>query len=105
MEEKKEVGLIAKKLMSKNLHADSSHWDACNVSWDFKAVGDDDEIWDKFLPSDYRDILARAVVSPPAPAPTKKHAYLLLSTSPFLLDHGKLVIFSSFANPLCTQMA
>lgn len=86
------VGLVSQKIINKNKHADASLGDACNVSWDFKAVGDgddDDDIWDKFLPSDYREILARAVDSPVAVS--KKHAYLLLSASPFLLDHGNLV--------------
>lgn len=92
MEHQKEVGLVSRDFMSKNKHADSSPGDACNVSWDFKAVGDDDEVWDKFLPSDYREILARAVDSPGAV--TKKHAYLLLSDSPLLLDHGKVVLQS-----------
>lgn len=92
MKHQKDVGLVSRKFMSRNKHADSSLSDACNVSWDFKAVGDDDEIWDKFLPSDYLEILARAVDS--AAAVTKKHAYLLLSDSPLLLDHGNLVFLS-----------
>lgn len=79
MEEQKEVGMVTKNFMTKNQHAES---------WDFMAIGDDDEVWDKFLPSDYREILARAVAS--SRAVTKKHAFLLLSASPFLLDHGKL---------------
>ncbi|KAL8122028.1 putative F-box protein PP2-B12 [Apium graveolens] len=88
MELHKDISLVSTKFMSKNKHADSSLGDACNGTWDFKAVGDDDEVWDKFLPSDYYEILARALDSPGAV--TKKHAFLLLSGSPVLLDHGKL---------------
>ncbi|XP_063946755.1 F-box protein PP2-B10 isoform X2 [Daucus carota subsp. sativus] len=89
MEEKRVFGVAAKKTMSKKDGLDSSSpWEACNDSWELKAVGDDDDVWDKFLPWDYGEILAREGVSPGVI--TKKQAYLLLFGSPFLLDQGKL---------------
>ena len=90
MEERRVFGVAAKKTMSKKDGVDSSSpWEACKDLWELKAVGDDDDVWDKFLPWDYGEILARAGVSPGVI--TKKQAYLLLFGSPFLLDHGKLV--------------
>ncbi|KAK1390728.1 F-box domain-containing protein [Heracleum sosnowskyi] len=107
MEEQKKVGLVSQELiMSKNKHADASPWDACNnVSCDFKAVGDDDddEVWDKFLPSDYREILARGVDS--RRVVSKKHAFTLLSDSPFLLDNGILSFMLNEEGEKCYMLS
>ncbi|KAG5531267.1 hypothetical protein RHGRI_026022 [Rhododendron griersonianum] len=67
--------------------------DACRssaISSLFKAAADSDGAWEKFLPSDYRQIMSRSVS--PVAFPTKKHLYLSLCDSPLLLDGGKLVI-------------
>ncbi|KAI8537975.1 hypothetical protein RHMOL_Rhmol09G0065000 [Rhododendron molle] len=65
--------------------------DACRssaISPLFKAAADSDGVWEKFLPSDYRQIISRSVS--PVVFPTKKHLYLSLCDSPLLLDGGKL---------------
>ncbi|KAF7132256.1 hypothetical protein RHSIM_Rhsim09G0053000 [Rhododendron simsii] len=67
--------------------------DACRssaISPLFKAAADSDGVWEKFLPSDYRQIISRSVS--PVVFPTKKHLYLSLCDSPLLLDGGKLVV-------------
>ncbi|KAL2463295.1 putative F-box protein PP2-B8 [Forsythia ovata] len=44
--------------------------------------------WDRLLPSDYEDIIARSVT--PVAYATKKDLYLSLCDSPMLLDEGKM---------------
>ncbi|XP_058182241.1 putative F-box protein PP2-B12 [Rhododendron vialii] len=65
--------------------------DACRssaISPLFKSAADSDGVWEKFLPSNYRQIISRSVS--PVVFPTKKHLYLSLCDSPLLLDGGKL---------------
>lgn len=59
------------------------------ISKNFYIAADSDAVWDRFLPSDYRKIIARAVS--PLVFDSKKQLYLLLSDSNILLDRGRLV--------------
>ncbi|KAG0450227.1 hypothetical protein HPP92_008774 [Vanilla planifolia] len=63
--------------------------DACRsemVSSSLRAVAASDAVWEKFLPSDYLDILSRAVDA--ISFTSKKHLYFLLCDSIFI-DGGK----------------
>ena len=76
--------------------------DACRssvISKEFKSVADSDALWDRFLPSDHREILSRAVAEPPVVFSTKKQLYFRLAHSHILIDGGNLVtpISSHFA--------
>lgn len=74
----------------------SSPRDVCRssaISKGFKSVADSDAVWDRFLPSDHREIVSRSVT--PVPFSSKKQLYFCLADSPILLDGGKLVIFST----------
>ncbi|CAK9173804.1 unnamed protein product [Ilex paraguariensis] len=65
--------------------------DACRVaaiSSTFKSAAESDIVWEKFLPSDYPEIISRSVS--PVVYSTKKELYFLLCNSPILLDEGKL---------------
>ncbi|KAG5560582.1 hypothetical protein RHGRI_003788 [Rhododendron griersonianum] len=58
------------------------------ISKGFKSVADSDAVWDRFLPSDHREIVSRSVS--PVPFSSKKQLYFRLADSPILLDGGKL---------------
>lgn len=63
--------------------------DACRlsmVSSSFRSAAESDLVWERFLPSDYRDILARTLE--PLKFSSKKELFLLFSDS-ILLDGGK----------------
>lgn len=63
--------------------------DACRlsmVSSSFRSAAESDLVWERFLPSDYRDILARTLE--PLKFSSKKELFLLFSES-ILLDGGK----------------
>ncbi|XP_071736348.1 putative F-box protein PP2-B12 isoform X2 [Rutidosis leptorrhynchoides] len=55
----------------------------------FNAAADSDSVWERFLPSDYRDVIGRAV-SAPVVFDSKKQLYVQLSDSYLLLDRGRL---------------
>ncbi|KAL7219928.1 hypothetical protein ACSBR2_012898 [Camellia fascicularis] len=59
------------------------------ISWGFKSAADSDAVWDRYLPSDYREIISRSVSL--LDISSKKHLYFLLADSSLLLDGGKLV--------------
>ncbi|MCD7446002.1 hypothetical protein HAX54_024706 [Datura stramonium] len=61
------------------------------LSKEFKFVGESDEIWEKFLPSDYQEIIDRCEFPPVYN--TKKELFFSLCDSPILLDGGKLSFF------------
>lgn len=76
----------------------TSPWDACRaaaITRGFRPAADSDGVWERFLPSDYRDIIARSV-SPPIDYVSKKQLYLHLCDSPILVDDGNLVISANF---------
>ncbi|KAL7219924.1 hypothetical protein ACSBR2_012896 [Camellia fascicularis] len=58
------------------------------ISWGFKSAADSDAVWDRYLPSDYREIISRSVSS--LDFSSKKHLYFLLADSPLLLVGGIL---------------
>ncbi|XP_057459276.1 F-box protein PP2-B10-like [Actinidia eriantha] len=67
--------------------------DACRssaISKEFKSVADSDALWNRFLPSDHREILSRAVAEPPVVFSTKKQLYFRLAHSHILIDGGNL---------------
>ncbi|THG23912.1 putative F-box protein PP2-B12 [Camellia sinensis] len=69
----------------------TSPLDVCRsstLSWGFKLASDSDTIWEKFLPSDYREIISRS--ASPVVFHSKKQLYFTLCDSPILLDLGKM---------------
>ncbi|CAK9142181.1 unnamed protein product [Ilex paraguariensis] len=65
--------------------------DSCRasaISPTFKSAAESDIVWEKFLPSDYQEIISRSVS--PVVHSTKKELYFLLCNSPILLDESKL---------------
>lgn len=61
---------------------------AASISTAFNTAADSDAVWERFLPPDYRQIIARAVS--PVVFASKKQLYILLSDSHLLLDTGRL---------------
>ena len=59
------------------------------VSKGFKPAAVSDPIWEKFLPSDYQDIISRSDSA--VDCSTKKALYFSLCDSPLLLDGGRMV--------------
>ena len=76
--------------------ARTSPRDACRVSAvasAFLSAAESDALWESFLPSDYREIIARS--SEPFPwhhFSSKKELFFTLSDSHLLIDGGKKVI-------------
>ncbi|KAK2974949.1 hypothetical protein RJ640_000726, partial [Escallonia rubra] len=65
--------------------------DACRaaaIAWRFKSAADSDGVWERFLPSDHPEIVARSVS--PVVYATKKQLYFGLCDSPILIDGGKM---------------
>jgi hypothetical protein len=72
--------------------------DACRLSLvasTFRSAADSDAVWDTFLPSDYKDIIARSVNSDansstqkPLAFTRKKDLYLHLCDHPLIIDAG-----------------
>lgn len=83
-----------------NALALTSPKDACRLSVvasTFRSVCESDTVWDRFLPSDYRDIISRAVDAPDsllANLHSKKDLYLHLCDNPILIDGGRKVLFT-----------
>lgn len=66
--------------------------DACQsslVSEIFRDAADSDLAWENFLPSDYREIISKAVS--PMEFSSKKDLFRKLSSTPLLIDRGKKV--------------
>ncbi|KAM7526654.1 hypothetical protein LguiA_016556 [Lonicera macranthoides] len=74
--------------------------DACRLSLvgsTFRSAAESDAVWERFLPSDYQDIIARSVnrdpddessSQPPLAFPRKKELYFHLSDHPLIIDSG-----------------
>ncbi|KAJ4968494.1 hypothetical protein NE237_015195 [Protea cynaroides] len=65
--------------------------DACRssvVSSVFRSVVDSDAVWERFLPSDYQQILSLSVSPFPLVFSSKKELYLHLCNNPVLIDKG-----------------
>lgn len=58
------------------------------VSSSFRSAAESDMVWERFLPSDYRDILARAII--PLKFSSKKELFFQLCDS-IVLDGGRKV--------------
>lgn len=68
--------------------------DACTcsaVSSFFRSAAQADAVWERFLPSDYLEILARSDGT--VEFSSKKELYFRLCTTPILIDGGKIVSF------------
>ncbi|KAL3631659.1 hypothetical protein CASFOL_024643 [Castilleja foliolosa] len=69
--------------------------DACRLSavaTTFRSASQCDTVWDRFLPSDYRDLISRAVDGSDsllAKSNSKKDLYLHLCDHPILIDGGR----------------
>ncbi|KAL3631655.1 hypothetical protein CASFOL_024639 [Castilleja foliolosa] len=69
--------------------------DACRLSAvaaTFRSASQSDTVWDRFLPSDYRDLIKRAVDGSDsllAKSNSKKDLYLHLCDHPILIDGGR----------------
>ncbi|KDO70549.1 hypothetical protein CISIN_1g039003mg [Citrus sinensis] len=67
----------------------TSPLDACRatlVSWAFRSAAESNVAWEKFLPSDYQDIVSRSITS--LKFSSKKELYLHLC-NPILIDGGR----------------
>lgn len=68
--------------------------DACrfsSISRIFKSAADSDAVWEHFLPSDYRDILARSDAGLSLlDSLSKKHLFMHLVHNPLLIDNGAM---------------
>ncbi|KAL6585498.1 hypothetical protein OROMI_002142 [Orobanche minor] len=80
--------------------------DACRssaVSGIFREAADSDLTWDKFLPSDYREIISRSVS--PLEFSTKKELFAKLSSTPLLIDGGnKTFSVDKYTNKKCYML-
>ncbi|XP_010264074.1 PREDICTED: putative F-box protein PP2-B12 [Nelumbo nucifera] len=76
-----------------NILSFTSPRDACRsaaVSSVFRSAAESNTVWDRFLPSDYQEILSRAISPPPASILSSKKAfYFHLCDHPLLIDDGK----------------
>lgn len=61
------------------------------VSSLFRSAADSDLVWEKFLPSDYEEIISRSVF--PVVFSSKKELYFRLCNNPILVDDGNKVKF------------
>ncbi|CAH1441370.1 unnamed protein product [Lactuca virosa] len=61
---------------------------ASSISSEFKRFANSDLVWERFLPSDYLDIISRSFS--PVVYSCKKELYLRLCDSPILIDDGKM---------------
>ena len=72
----------------------TSPGEACRVSMvgsTFRSAAESDAVWEKFLPHDYDDIVARAVAPRPPHFDSKKQLYLWLSDHPLIIDNATKV--------------
>ncbi|KAH6770202.1 hypothetical protein C2S52_015005 [Perilla frutescens var. hirtella] len=74
------------EILQRTSPADASRFAV--ISKRFKYAADSDIVWDRFLPSDWPEIVSRSVS--PVVFATKKELYLSLFRSPILIDAGKL---------------
>lgn len=93
MDEEKEsasISVLPEGCLSQALSLTSPR-DACRaaaISYEFKSAADSDAVWERLLPPDYFEVVARAVS--PVVFGSKKQLYLCLSESHILLDRGYL---------------
>ncbi|KAI8539461.1 hypothetical protein RHMOL_Rhmol09G0184800 [Rhododendron molle] len=92
----------------------TSPQDACRlavVGSTFKSAAESDAVWERFLPSHYKDIITRAVDFPnltPSSSSfaSKKQLYLWLSDHPLLIDQGtKSFSLEKSSGRICYMLA
>ncbi|XP_042501084.1 F-box protein PP2-B10-like [Macadamia integrifolia] len=74
-----------------NIISLTSPRDACRssvISSVFRSATDSDSVWERFLPSDYQQILSSSVSPYPLLFSSKKELYLHLCNNPLLIDRG-----------------
>ncbi|XP_043703760.1 F-box protein PP2-B10-like [Telopea speciosissima] len=74
-----------------NIISLTSPRDACRssvISSVFRSATDSDSVWERFLPSDYKQILSSLVSPSPLVFSSKKDLYLHLCDNPVLIDKG-----------------
>ncbi|KAJ4969259.1 hypothetical protein NE237_015960 [Protea cynaroides] len=74
-----------------NILSLTSPRDACRssvISSVFRSAVDSDAVWERFLPSDYQQILSSSVYPFPFVFSSKKELYLYLCDNPVLIDKG-----------------
>ncbi|KAF8394144.1 hypothetical protein HHK36_020350 [Tetracentron sinense] len=74
-----------------NIISLSSPGDACRssvVSSTFRWAAESDTVWDRFLPSDYQEIVSRSFSPSPVLFSSKKELYFRLCNTPILIDQG-----------------
>ncbi|KAF8394142.1 hypothetical protein HHK36_020348 [Tetracentron sinense] len=74
-----------------NILSLTSPGDACRsslVSSIFRWASESDIVWEKFLPSDYKDIISRSFSPSPVVFSSKKELYSRLCNTPILIDEG-----------------
>ncbi|GFQ01477.1 F-box protein pp2-b15 [Phtheirospermum japonicum] len=81
--------------------------DACCssiVSGVFREAADSDLTWDKFLPSDYREIISRS--ASPLDFSSKKELFTKLCSTPLLIDGGnKTFSVDKYTNKKCYMLS
>ncbi|KAJ4969518.1 hypothetical protein NE237_016219 [Protea cynaroides] len=82
--------VLPERYISKILSLTSPQ-DACRssvVSSVFQSAADSDSVWERFLPTDYQQILSSLVSPFPFVFSSKKELYLYLCNNPVLIDNG-----------------
>ncbi|XAR48351.1 hypothetical protein NMG60_11031154 [Bertholletia excelsa] len=88
-----EIGALPENCIAQVLSLTNPR-DVCRlslVSSTFRSAAESDSVWEQFLPSDYKDLISRALYPPPPQSQsTKKLLYLWLSDNPLVIDHGSV---------------
>ncbi|KAI8031806.1 F-box protein PP2-B1 [Camellia lanceoleosa] len=87
----------------------TSPGDACRLSLVaslFRSAAESDGVWETFLPSDYMDIIGRAVDPTPSSPWSKKQLYLWLSDNSLVIDNGtKSFSLEKWSGKKCYMLA
>ncbi|CAL5364853.1 unnamed protein product [Camellia sinensis] len=87
----------------------TSPGDACRLSLVaslFRSAAESDGVWETFLPSDYMDIIGRAVDPTPSSPWSKKQLYLWLSDNSLIIDNGtKSFSLEKWSGKKCYMLA
>ncbi|CAL5363103.1 unnamed protein product [Camellia sinensis] len=87
----------------------TSPGDACRLSLVaslFRSAAESDGVWETFLPSDYVDIIGRAVDPTPSSPWSKKQLYLWLSDNSLIIDNGtKSFSLEKWSGKKCYMLA
>ncbi|XP_059628699.1 putative F-box protein PP2-B12 [Cornus florida] len=76
------------------------------VASTFRSAAGSDSVWERFLPSDYQDIISRASDSSQPVLASKKELYLRLSDHPIVIDGGsKSFSLDKWSGKKCFMLA